>query len=523
MLTQIFRSANIANVANRVASSYGSKFIVPYERLNNEKIYRRDVRSFSGFSLTDIETLMNPTLVGTSVGVASLSGVVLFANFRYKVSNPNQYLVRTGLGIKDMVISTTGFQWPFQNYAFINMIPKNYSFNLDAMSSQKMEFVLPGVFTIGPKDDPESLKKYCRYLLENNHDHESKNVDDLVKGIIEGETRVLAAQMTIEEIFRDRAVFKSTIIKNVQEELDQFGLQIFNANIKELQDTAGSEYFQYLRQKTRSEAEGQARIDMAEAKKNADIGEKERQAETRKQVAEFEAQAVEKENETKKRIVGSNALLDIEKADAKRRTDIANIEATKQASMRDTDLQKEVEQKKIGQKTEELRAVELTKANVDAEAIIRKSEGDAKSIEIGADADLYRQQKHAEADLYAQQKHAEGIRAVYEAQSKGINQLIDSFGGNKEALIQYLMLEKGLYSDLAKTNAEAIKGLNPKITVWNTNNGANSGQFTDTIRNVVQMIPPLFDTIHDQTGMKPAQWMIDGLGSSSTSRVQKEE
>lgn len=35
---------------------------------------------------------------------------------RYRVSRPDQYLVRTGLGIPDIKISKQGFQWPFQKY-----------------------------------------------------------------------------------------------------------------------------------------------------------------------------------------------------------------------------------------------------------------------------------------------------------------------------------------------------------------------------------------------------------------------
>lgn len=31
------------------------------------------------------------------------------------------------------------------------MQPHNYTFELQAMTSEKMEFTLPGVFTIGPK------------------------------------------------------------------------------------------------------------------------------------------------------------------------------------------------------------------------------------------------------------------------------------------------------------------------------------------------------------------------------------
>ncbi len=36
-------------------------------------------------------------------------------------------------------------------YAFLNMQPHNYTFELQAMTNEKMEFTLPGVFTIGPK------------------------------------------------------------------------------------------------------------------------------------------------------------------------------------------------------------------------------------------------------------------------------------------------------------------------------------------------------------------------------------
>ncbi len=49
------------------------------------------------------------------------------------------------------------------------------------------------------------------------------HVQNIVKGIIEGETRVIVSQMTMEEIFKERQVFKTHVIENVQKELDQFG------------------------------------------------------------------------------------------------------------------------------------------------------------------------------------------------------------------------------------------------------------------------------------------------------------
>ena len=113
------------------------------------------------------------------------------------------------------------------------------------MSAEKLEFNLPAVFTIGPKNEQASLDRYARLLAAKSHKG-SEHVHDLVRGIIEGETRVIAAGLTMEEIFKERKGFKDHVIKNVQAELDQFGLFIYNANVKQLQDTQGSEYFAYM-------------------------------------------------------------------------------------------------------------------------------------------------------------------------------------------------------------------------------------------------------------------------------------
>ena len=59
----------------------------------------------------------------------------------------------------------------------------------------------------------------------------------------------------------------------MQKELDQFGLCIYNANVKELQDTPGSEYFAFLSRKAHEGASNQARIDVAEARMRGEIGE----------------------------------------------------------------------------------------------------------------------------------------------------------------------------------------------------------------------------------------------------------
>lgn len=67
-------------------------------------------------------------------------------------------------------------------------------------------------------------------------------------------------------------------MKEIGEELGKFGLVVYNANIKELQDTQGSEYFSLKRQKARANAEKDAKIEVAAAVQKGTVGEKETEA-----------------------------------------------------------------------------------------------------------------------------------------------------------------------------------------------------------------------------------------------------
>ncbi len=70
------------------------------------------------------------------------------------------------------------------------------------MTVEKLEFLLPArylhfqptnpSFTIGPKDEPDCLKKYAKLLANAvNGSSNNNSVEELVRGIVEGETRVI--------------------------------------------------------------------------------------------------------------------------------------------------------------------------------------------------------------------------------------------------------------------------------------------------------------------------------------------
>lgn len=381
------------------------------------------------------------------------------------------------------------------------------------MTREKLQFLLPVVFTVGPdvnqrggdtnrvayegseapEDRGDALVKYAMLLAdgESKSGNDGKaHIENIIKGIIEGETRVLVSALTMEEIFTEREEFKRRIFRNIQSELDQFGLKIYNANVKELRDAPNSNYFNSLSQKAHEGAINQARIDVAEAQRKGNVGEAQRVGEQNREIAKINAETAVQKTERDSEKARAEATLATRKTEYNRDVNIVQIEATRATEARDEELRKDVEVKRAQTELERLRASDVVKATILRES--KQQAADAKNYEEQArsNAALYSEQKaadahayktkihaeaaylaaskQAEADLIRQQKEAAGISAMAAAYAD----MAHAFGG-PAGLVQYLMIEKGVYTELAKANADAVRGLNPKMTIWNT--GAQAG------------------------------------------------
>ncbi|KMU75564.1 flotillin domain- containing protein [Coccidioides immitis RMSCC 3703] len=421
---------------------------------------------------------------------------------------------------------------PWQKCRRISISPFDFSLNLQAMTIEKLQFSLPAVFTIGPDNNTEALKKYA-LLLSGDADvpsrvtrTEGNHVQDIVKGIIEGETRVIVSSMTMEEIFKERQVFKQHVIDNVQNELDQFGLRIYNANVKELQDAPGSEYFTYLSRKAHEGALNQAKIDVAEARMRGEIGEAEKRGKTKQEISKIDAETAVLETKRRSEKAQADAQLTNRQTELDMDIRLKKIAAQRQSEVKDAELQKQVETKRAETELERLRATEVTKSkvaresaqqNADASFYTQTKDADAQlyKCNMEADARYYRETKAAEAAFITKKKEAEGLMEM----AKAYSAMANAFGG-PQGLLQYMMIQNNTYEKLANANAKAVHGMEPKITVWNTGSGEGSQDSTAPIRNLMQSLPPLFSTIHDQTGISPPSWMVQMPNGQQASNVK---
>lgn len=163
----------------------------------------------------------------------------------------------------------------------------------------------------------------------------------------------------------------------------------YNANVKELQDTPGSEYFAFLSRKAHEGALNQAKIDVAEARMRGEIGEAEKKGRTKQEISKIDAETAVLETKRKAEKAKADSELINRQTELERDINLAKITAKRQTEMRDAELQKAVETKRAETELERLRATDVIKSKIAREQAQEK-----------ADAAFYTEQKAADGNLY---------------------------------------------------------------------------------------------------------------------------
>lgn len=80
-----------------------------------------------------------------------------------------------------------------------------------------------------------------------------------------------------------------------------------------------------------------------------------------------------------------------------------------------------------------------------------------------------------------------------QAKAEGHLLMCQAFNNDANALSKFTMVDKGIIVDLAHSNAEALKGMNPKISIWNTTGIGKTN--ASTVADILRIIPPMVSTI----------------------------
>lgn len=391
------------------------------------------------------------------------------------------------------------FIWPLiQDYSYLDLTPMTLHIPLkSALSQQNIRINVPSTFTVAIDTTPEAMNNAAVRLLALSR----KDVEMMAIEIIIGQLRLTVASLMIEEINQDRERFLLEIRKHIESELKKIGLMLLNVNITDITDESG--YIESIGRKSVATALNQAKVDVANQEKSGEIGRAEAEKERRIQVANYNAEAVQGENEAKAKIASVNAQLFQQEAESAQRGQIAQQNAYA-----------EINRAKSLAELQRLEAEEIVPQEIER-----------RMIEISAAADAAKQRLEAEgkasAILQIKEAEAEGTRKVLTAKAEGYKLLVQACGNNSQDAATMLMIEK--LEEIAKLQAEAIKNLKiDKITVWDSGSSEKGSSTANFVSSMVKSLPPLHE-IAAMSGVNLPSYLGDLQKNSNPSQSSPED
>ena len=419
------------------------------------------------------------------------------------------------------------FVWPvIQGYQYLDLTPLPIDIRLEgALSKQNIRVNTPSTFTVGISTEPGIMENAAERMLGLG----LNEIKELAKDIIFGQMRVVIATMDIEEINADRDKLIANISTGVEVELKKVGLRLINVNVQDITDASG--YIDALGQEAASKAIAEAKVKVAQAKRDGDIGAAEAERDQRVRVATANAIATEGENAAQVTVANSNAERRMKEAEAERLAStsekVAQANALKDsyAAQEAAERQRAIKEKATQEANVIVPAeIEKQKAIVDAEAraeMVRRvqmGEADAVRLAKQAEADGLKAVKQAEADglrfqLTAEADgtrlkmlaEAEGVEALLKNKAKGFAELVGAFSSEEQA---QLMLVIEQLPRLVEEQVKAISNLKiDHVTVWDGGKGADGkGATSNFLSGLVGSLPPLHE-ITKNVGVKLPEYL----------------
>ena len=439
--------------------------------------------------------------------------LLMFFISRYKRCPSDRILViygKTGAGSAKCIHGGAAFVWPvIQDFRFLDLRPMSIDVNLqDALSKQNIRVSVPAQFTVAISNQPNLMQAAAERLLGM----EPKVIRNLAHDIIMGQMRLVIANMDIEELNADRDKFVSAVYEHVGHELHKIGLDLINVNVTDIHDE--SNYIRALGQEAAAKAINEAKVKVAIEERRGAIGQAQASSEKRIKVAEQESMAeIGEKNAIAEATKGKNlAEVEIATSDAQRRQKVAEAnklaevaEKTAQAEAEKAAYiaQKEAEQAKAERELAAQRAVEIVQATIAKEKAILDAEAEAARIKKVA-------QGQADAILAKYQAEAEGVLKVMQAQAQGFQKLVTASGGDAQAAIGMLMVDK--VENIANIQADAIKNIKfDKITVFDGGSGDSTAGF---VSNLFKAVPAL-DEFMKQSGLSLPGYLVNPKGNQN--------
>lgn len=328
---------------------------------------------------------------------------------------------------------------------------ENISFDVIMQSTLTADAVpieANGTVVVKIKNDEEMIRSAVEQFNCGKENETKQHIMETARDVCEGRLREIIADMTAEQVFKDRKTFSERVKEVAEDQLSGLGLELKSFTIKGISDQNG--YFEALSKPQIAAVKRDAEIAQAEAVKESMVktsearraGEQARlEAEARvaesKKESDIKKLNYERERQTTQAI--SDAAYSIQQNVTLKEITNAEMDANvlkeqRSREVREAEIQIQIaaEQKNIelAQRRAERKAAELL------ETVVKPSEAEKMRVELAAEAQKISVIKQAEADAESKK-----LNAVAQADAKRLDAAAQADAKKLDASAQAEMIK----------------------------------------------------------------------------------
>lgn len=446
--------------------------------------------------------------------VVGLVLVLLCVLGTWKKVPADKAAIVTGLGAAKVVTGGGVIVIPvLQRIDYITL--ENISFEVGmrgTLTADAVPIEADGVVVVKIKNEESMIRSAVEQFNCGGEANTKQHIMETARDVCEGRLREIIADMTAEQLYKDRKTFSERVQEVAAHQLSELGLELKSFTIKGIGDQNG--YFDALSKPQIAAVKRDAEIAEAEARRESLIktseadraGEQARlEAEARKAEASKEAEVkkLEYARETQTKQAISDAAYEIQQNITQK--DITNAE--KDAEVLREQRQKEVKEAEI--------QVQIAAEQKNIELAAKKAERKEKEL-------LETQVKPAEADKRVQELRAEAekIKSIKEAEALAEAKKLDA-AAEAQQIQQRGEAEAAVIRQRGLAEAEAIrqKGLAEAEALEKKAEALAKMDEAGKLQMVIEQLPEIARAIAEPLSKIDKITVIGGSESASNSAV----
>jgi len=358
--------------------------------------------------------------------------------------------------------------------------------------------VVDGVAQVKIRGDETSIRTAAEQFLGKT----VEQIKTVALQTVEGHLRAIIGTLSVEEIYRNRDQFASSVQEVAVSDMANMGLQIVSFTLKDIRDSHG--YLEALGRPRTAEVKRDALIAQAEADRDANI--KSAQARQAGEIAKFQAETAiaESQRDFQSKKAEYDAAVNLKRADADLAYDIQKNKTSQslkkeeiQIAIVEKEQQIVVQEREIQRREKELEAT--IKRQADAERYRVETEAAAERARFEqvakGEAEAARQKGTAQADVIKAtgMSEAEIIALKGAAEAEAMKKKADSWKEYNQAAVLQLLFTA--LPEIAKAVTEPLSKTD-KITLVSTGgDGTGASKLTGDVAKIMAELPAIVESL----------------------------